>query len=49
MYELTFLTGMISAVDVTSKDFTGEPVWERQSDRIPASQGRETSGLGCTS
>jgi hypothetical protein len=49
MYELKTLTGMISAVNVTSRDFTGEPVGERQSDRTPASQGSETSGLGYTS
>lgn len=49
MNELTALTDMISAVDVTSRDFTGEPVGERQSDRTPASQGSETSGLGCIS
>jgi hypothetical protein len=49
MYELTVLTGMISTADVTSRDFTGEPLWERQSDRTPASPGSETSGLGCTS
>jgi len=49
MYELTVLTGMVSAADTTPRDFTGEPVWERQSDRTPASQGSETSGLGCTS
>jgi hypothetical protein len=49
MYEQMFLTGMISAADVTSRDFTGEPVWERQSDRTPPSEGSETSGLGCKS
>lgn len=49
MNELTVLTGMVSTVDVTSRDFTGEPVWERQSDRTPVPQGSETSDLGCTS
>lgn len=43
----TALTCMIAVVGVTSRDFLGEPAWDTQSERTPASQRSETWGPGC--